>query len=472
MRRVKLSPRQYQLDGIRAIRQAYKNGFRSPLYVLPTGGGKTFVYCYIADKMAAAGKRILILTHRQEILSQTVNNIRENGCDCGVIAPGHAMTGDKIQVASVYTAARRLDKIIKPHLIVIDEAHHATAKTWAKIIDTFAGSYKLGVTATPVRLDGKGLGIGFGGCFDTLVNGPSISELINNGYLTPAITYAPPTPLDMHGIKIIAGDFDKKETESRVNKPVITGCAIEHYKKLCFEQPCIVFCQTIKHAEDVAKQFNDVGIPAQSIDGSLSDDQRKYRINCLASGKIHVLTSCEIISEGTDIPVVSCVILLRPTASMALYRQQCGRGLRPAPQIGKTHLTILDHVGNCRLHGLVEDDITWSLEGAATKKKKDGETPVKIRECKSCYFVYPIYLTACPRCGAAYLTIGRKIEQVEGELVKVSDDAVALVKKMQSLEVKNASTYDDFLNIAKRRGYNPKWALIRYKLRMARSKYA
>jgi superfamily II DNA or RNA helicase len=266
-----------------------------------------------------------------------------------------------VQVASVQTLARRLGKTrINPALIIIDEAHHACAGSWRNILSAFPRARLLGVTATPCRLDGQGLGKSSGGYFDRLIQGPSVRELINAGHLAQPIVYAPPVGADFSGVHVRMGDYVAEEQAAALDKPTITGCAIDHYRRICPGVPAIAFCASVKHAEHVAEQFDAAGFPAVSLDGTLDSKTRKHRIAALANGQIKILTSCEIISEGTDIPVVTACIMLRRTMSTGLYLQQAGRCLRPHPQ--KTNSIILDHVGNVFQHGFPDDDREWALD--------------------------------------------------------------------------------------------------------------
>ena len=448
--------RDYQAAGVQEIRRAYVSGSRSVLYALPTGGGKTAVFCWISEQVAQKKRRVNILVHRQELLLQTSEHLTKLGVSHGIIAPGHTMTGDLVQVSSVHTLARRIDKVPEPDLLILDEAHHAVAGTWIKILTKWQKTRCLGVTATPCRLDGKGLGTIAGGCFDAMVEGPTIQTLIAAGHLAPPILYAPPTALDLTGITMSGGDFLQRELSGRVDKKVITGSAVEHYQKICPGVPAICFCASIKHAEHVTEEFNAQGIASASLTGEMNDSVRKYRIRALASGEIKVLTSCEIISEGTDVPVVGAAILLRPTCSLGLYLQQVGRSLRMYP--GKTAAIILDHVGNVHRHGLPDDIRSWSLNGSIKKPKKkaDEAGTSKIRQCEKCYAVFSIGMTHCPQCGSAVAFKAREYKQVEGKLEEV-------IRKLDNKityrrEVSTAKTLDDLLEYARQKGYKPGWA--------------
>jgi superfamily II DNA or RNA helicase len=423
--------RDYQIQSVDACRNAYRTGFKSPLLVLPTGGGKTVVFCYIAEQAYKSGKRVYILVHRQELLRQTSEKLDTFGVRHGCVAPGHSMTGDAVQVASVQTLVRRLDKFPAPDLIIVDEAHHATAGTWKKILSTWPNALKLGTTATAIRMDGKGLGVDCGGFFDTIAIGPNPAQLISMGFLAEPVVFAPPSGIDLSSIKVRAGDYERDELNKRVDKPKITGCAIEHYERICNGIPAICFCVSVNHAEHVAAEFKAAGWAAESLDGKMTDAVRKAKISALANGQLNVLTSCDIISEGTDIPVVGAAILLRPTQSLGLYLQQVGRALRVYP--GKDKAYILDHVGNCYRHGMPDDVREWSLDGYDWKKAKENpanDPATRIRQCEKCYGVYRSGAVSCPHCGYIPET-GREVVQVDGELKVVTRDMFKPKKKVE-----------------------------------------
>jgi superfamily II DNA or RNA helicase len=229
--------RDYQAKAVNDIRTAYQYGRRAPLFVLPTGGGKTVLFTYIAQNAAERGKRVLILVHRVELLRQTSKALRGFGVRHGLINPQYTPEYTApVQVASVQTIINRIGKMpFTPDLIIIDEAHHATASTWRKVINAYPKARLLGVTATPVRSDGTGLGIDAGGMFDTLIEGPSTRALMDMGYLVEPTIYAPKDRLDLSGVRTKMGDYDKKQLGELMDKPRITGDAVAHYKRRC---PC------------------------------------------------------------------------------------------------------------------------------------------------------------------------------------------------------------------------------------------
>jgi superfamily II DNA or RNA helicase len=459
--------RDYQVKAVENIRDAYRRGLRAPLLVLSTGAGKTVIFCDITERVVLKKNRVYILVHRQELLRQTSEHLDRLGIDHGLIAPGNSLTGDPVQVASVQTLVKRLHKLPEPDLIILDECHHSAAGSWRKILDAWPRARLLGVTATPCRLDGSGLGKHVGGYFDCLVEGPTIRNLIDRGFLSQPVVYAPPSEVDLSGVQIKAGDFDQKQIAERVDKPKITGCAIEHYQRLCPGAPAIAFTTTIEHAEHVAAQFNAAGIPAAHLAGDLPDTVRRHRIEQLANGQLRVLTSCNIISEGTDIPVVTAAILLRPTQSMGLYLQQVGRALRVCP--GKSKAIILDHVGNCLRHGLPDEKRSWTLDASKKKKREKNEIQeARNRQCDVCYAVFSAGLSKCPQCGAEVKTSREKLMVVDGELKEMTAESIENWRKVRKIEEWRADSLEEFIEIGRQRGYAPAWAHIRWENRKRR----
>ena len=452
---VQIQLRDYQQDGISRIRESLKT-HNAPLYVLPTGGGKTVIFCYIAEQAYNRGKSVVILVHRDNLLTQASRKLTEFGIPHGRIGGSRSRTKDLIQVASVQTLIRRLDDIQEPDLIIVDEGHHLTKNTmWGKVIERFKNSKIIGVTATPIRLDGKGLGVQSGGYYDDMIIGPTISDLITEGYLSNPVTYHPSKAIDLKGIKKIAGDYKKSDLETVIAQSAIVGDAIAHYRKLADGQPAIAFCISVDHAKSVADKFQAAGYNFVSIDGGMPRSEIEKTIENLALGKIHGITSCDLISEGTDVPVVSCGIFLRPTMSTALDLQQKGRILRPYH--GKKNAILLDHVGNCFRHGLPEIDRDWNLSGEIKKPKKQTDEPeFKTIQCEKCYFVWDRKTgLSCPSCGEESAK-KREILEIEGELVQQSQEII--IKKQQKREIFEAKTLDDFIKIAKKRGYKTGWA--------------
>jgi superfamily II DNA or RNA helicase len=449
----------FQEAALSEISFRWRSGARAVMLVMPTGSGKTTTFCEAALRAAARGRRVLILVHRRELLKQTSRTLSDFGIDHGLIAAGMSMFRDKpVQVASVQTLVRRLSKLRwTPDLIVVDECHHAIGgNTWGKVLAHFERARVLGVTATPQRLDGKGLGVDAGGFFDALIIGPSVAELTRRGYLSPAVVYAPQQAVDLSAVKTRMGDYASGELAAAMDKPKITGDAVSHYRRLCSGEPAIAFCASVAHAEHVAESFREAGYQAASIDGSLDHARRARMIEDLGNGRLQVLTSCDIISEGTDIPVVSAAVMLRPTQSLSLALQQMGRALRVHP--GKERAVILDHVGNVFRHGLPDDEREWSLTGQRKRARSKDEEALPIKQCEQCYTVHRP-APKCPACGFVYKVSAREIAQVDGELEQVDP---AMIRREQKREQAQAQTLDDLVALGRQRGYKNPYGWARH----------
>lgn len=394
------------------------------------------------SKSHEAGRNALILVHRRELVTQTSATLAKFGVSHGVIQPGAPAKPDElIQIAMVQTVVRRLDKIKTPDLIIVDEAHHAVSNTYKNIITACEKAVVVGFTATPIRLDGKGLRDYFG----EIVLGPSVEWLMTEGHLVRPTYYAPPSMFSLAGVKTQCGDYAKDQLAEAMDKPKITGDVIGHYQRICNGSRAVVFCVNISHAQHVCSSFNEAGIEAGIIHGGLHRDDRRQIVDDLTTGKIRVMVSVDVISEGFDLPAVEVAILLRPTKSLGLFLQQIGRVLRPSE--GKRAI-ILDHVGNLKMHGLAETERNWSLDGV--KKMKVSEVTIHVKTCPACYCLHPLSLT-CPECGFLYSVKPVKaLESVAGELVEFREHvAPATLGECHS----NA----DLKAYAKARGYKHGW---------------
>lgn len=464
--------RDYQDKLIQDLRSCYTRGLKAPLLQLATGGGKTIIFCFMTLRAIAKGNPVLILVHRKELLYQASESLNALGVRHGLIMAGERMNAhEKVQVASKDTLIHRMHRLqwLRPAFIVIDEAHHATAGTWKKILDFYRGSWLLGVTATPCRLDGKGLGLESGGVFDSLICGPSMRQLINDGHLCDYDLYGPPVGIDLSDIKTIAGDYAKDQLNKALNKASITGCAVDHYKTLADGRPALAFCVSVAHAIHVAEQFKEAGYRATSICGTTDKHTRKKAIADLGNGRLDILASCDIISEGTDIPIVEVAILLRPTQSVSLYLQQVGRVLRPGPD---KKAIILDHVGNIMdRHGAPDQEREWTLDGKRKRitKKTLEEIEVKIRQCPECFKCHTPG-PQCPKCLYVYPIKSKEPAEKAGTLKRLSpaDLIKAAAKRKAQIEKGCAKTLVQLVQLGVKREYaNPAgWAAHVMRCRM------
>lgn len=466
--------RDYQEQGANDIRQSFRTN-DVVLYVLSTGGGKTYLFSYISHSAAMKGRTVFIIVHRKELLLQASKSLRNLGIDHGLISPHFTPAPHKsVQVASIDTLKGRLKRgqVKNVDLLIFDEGHHVTeGNKWGSIYEQLGKPKTLLVTATPVRADGSGLGKGHGGIADEMVLGPPISELIARGMLINPTVYTSLDQPDLTGIKKNKdGDYNTAELAERVDKPVITGSAVAHYKKLCPGSRAIVFCASVKHAQHVVDEFNQAGYRFGLLVGepNMSDKERSEVVAGLASGAYDGAATCDLVSEGFDVPDLQCCIMLRPTASESLYLQQVGRVMRPSE--GKTVCYLLDHVGNVgrhvggkfvRKHGLPSDHREWTLEGRKKKTKGAKEEPtVQVKQCPKCYHVFEP-AAICPKCGHDMSPAERKLEEIEGELQRVTaemESQIAIKKREKIKQVAAARSLEDLKKIEQERGYKPGWA--------------
>lgn len=455
--------RDYQEDLLSRTRDAMRS-HRNVLVQSATGSGKTALVVFMMATAAKRGKRSMFVVHQNELLQQTSEALWKQQLPHGMICPGKAYSKLPVQVASVQTLARRMDKYPEPDLIVIDECHRAAAKTYQKVIEFYPNARVIGLTATPQRTDGKGLS----DLFDTIIEGPSIRALIEADYLSDYELIAPPVEMDLSGIKTKMGDFDKSALEEAVDKPTITGDAVSHYKKYANGKRCVVMCVSIKHADHVCAQYRSMGVPAVQIDGSLTNSERKDALAKFRSGEIKVICNVQLLIEGVDIPSIEVVQWLRPTHSLIIWMQGNGRGLRPSP--GKDRLTIMDHVGNWTRHGLPDEDREWSLQGRpkGKRKAKDEEPEIQVQQCLSCFHVFSAGPDVCPSCGEPMPRKGRpELEVVEGELQKID---VEQIRRERKREQGQARTLEDLVALGLRRGLQKpaEWAAITMSARAGR----
>lgn len=404
------------------------------------------------------GKRVIFSVHRDFLMDQTAAAFRNvDLTHFGMIGAG--LTPDftaPAQIASIDTLRHRLDRVRACDLLIVDECHHVLAPSWLGVVRHFMakGAKVLGLTATPWRMSGAALGT----VFTDMVCGPSIRWMIENGYLSRYRAFAPALP-DLRGVHTRGGDYVHGEIEKVMDKPTLVGDAVETYKRLANGGRALAFCVSVVHSEHVAAQFNANGIVAKHLDGNAPKDLRTRTISAFKRGEIQVLSSVDIFGEGFDSPAVDAVILLRPTQSLALHLQQIGRGLRTAP--GKERVTIADHAGNCLRLGLPDDDFKWTLEGGAIRKRAADEKAIAVRQCTKCFCCHKP-APSCPECGFVYVTEGRKVKEIDGDLVELSSIEAHHKRSERDAEIKRAKTLGDFETIAAKYQYARGWAWHRF----------
>lgn len=394
--------RTYQLEAFEKLREKFRQGAKRLLLVSPTGSGKTVSATHMIDSAIKKGREVLFIAHRREILFQTERKLTEAGIEHGWIMSGRKKSFmAPVHLASIQTLLKR--ELPNVGLIIWDEAHHCTSRTYRKVMEHYKSIPQIGLTATPSRSDGNGLG----GIFDGMVQAAYPSELVRDGFLVPSRIFAPSAP-DLRGVKVKRGDYDEAETAQKMDKPKLVGNIVEHWEKLANGRKTIVFAITRAHAQHLTDEFNNCGHNALYVDGETEHYQRKEIFNQFETQKNGVLVNVGIATEGYDNPKVSCIVLARPTKSIGLYLQMAGRGLRPAE--GKTDLMILDHSGASLEHGYPDEDINWTLDettSAGTRKKKSEAKEEQPWVCGFCFNVNQSnFIQHCQSCGQKTMRAG------------------------------------------------------------------
>ncbi len=390
--------RPYQIELIEKARDAYRNGARAPCIVLPCGGGKSVIVAEMAKSATKKGNQVLFLVHRRELVEQIKRTFEWWGVDM-----------NRCDVMMVQTASRRISRLPAPDLIITDENHHSKASTYRKVYDAFPNAKRIGVTATPIRLDGSGLG----DVNDALVVGVSSKWLIEHQYLAPYDYYAP-SIADLTGIKIRHSEYETKSVEKAMLKTAVFGDAIKYYRQLASGKQAICYCVSVNHSIAMAEEFSSAGIIAEHIDGTAPKADRERIIDDFRKGKIKILCNVDLISEGFDVPDCECAILLRPTKSLTLYIQQSMRCMRYKK--GK-RAVIIDHAGNYARFGMPDADRKWSLDGRKkSENNRDSDDEVKVTQCPECFYTFEppnLGRPVCPACGYIFPKKERTLDTEE-----------------------------------------------------------
>lgn len=353
--------RPYQSDLLDRTYSALQT-HRRVLMQLPTGGGKTVMFVSTIKDYYKEGKRTLLLVHRKELITQACSKIFAQNVPYGLIAAGFTPSpSQQVQIASVQTAIRRK---LPYHfdLIIIDEAHHATAESYRTIVNQYPNAKILGVTATPCRTNG----MGFENDFDYLVHGPQVTDLIKEGYLVAPKLLASPLREDLTRIKMTAGDYNEAALAALLDQQHLVGGLVEQYKRKAAGMRTVVFAVNVQHSKHIVDQYKAEGIAACHVDGETPQIERDRILRDFSQGKFLVLSNVGIVTEGFDVPAIECVQLARPTKSLSLYLQMVGRGLRPSD--GKGHAVVLDHANCVFDHGKPDAPRQWTLQGVQKRK--------------------------------------------------------------------------------------------------------
>lgn len=458
--------RPYQHDAKCAVYASWAAGVRNTLAVLPTGGGKTVIFSDVLKEHQGVSCAI---AHRQELVSQMSMSLARAGVRHRVIGSSdlvrfinhqhQAELGRSYYDSAAPCAVASVDSLVsksrQPQLArwcaqvtlwVQDEAHHVLqGNKWGRAAEMFPNARGLGVTATPVRADGKGLGSWADGLFEDMWVGPSMRALVDEGYLTDYKVFAPPSDLNLDGVTVTgSGDFSPNQLRQRVQKSHIVGDVVEHYQRLAPGKSGVTFTDSVETAGRITAEFRAAGVPAEVVTAKTPARVRAEIIARFRRRELLQLVNVDLFGEGFDLPAIEVVSMARPTQSYGLFAQQFGRALRlmidkglasgwdsftpeqrrgRIASSGKPNAIIIDHVGNCLRHGLPDQPKAWTLDRRekASKGKTDPDN-LPLKNCLQplCLGVYEAYRTKCPYCGHAPAPSSRSApEFVEGDLVEL-----------------------------------------------------
>lgn len=434
--------RDYQKDAIERLRARIAEGIRRIILVLFTGAGKTICASAIIMMALALGNRSLFVAHRRELIKQCFCKLVRSGIpphDIGVVMAGIPSGGTMglfdplasdlsdddlwrmfarsrpnapVQVASIDTLRGRSKPIA--HIVIIDEAHRSLARSYVSLLEVYPDAIFLGLTATPCRGDGRGLGE----FYEHLEIVASGSMLMQQGWIVEPTVWSVPMDRipDLSGVRRKDGDFDEEQLAAVMDKQTLVGDIVDHWERRASGIRTIAFAVGIQHSKHIVSRFLERGIPAEHVDGTMPAEQRDPIFRRLESGETLILSNCDVCVEGLDAPWVKCIIAARPTESPVVHPQQIGRALRPwqgQPAI------VLDHAGNMMRLGFPWQDREWTLE--AKKKRSKSSSAPSCKTCE-CLAVIPSACRVCPMCGHEFsTTAGERTgpEEREGELVQI-----------------------------------------------------
>lgn len=457
-----------QMDLVNKVRNEFRSS-RSVLMQSPTGSGKSRMGAYIAEGVLAKGGSVVFDVPMKELRKQISTTFRQFNIDHSFVAAGQRFNPfSRGFVTTTPTLANRLGKAPKATLLILDETHNGGAAR-NRIVEHYKaqGAWVLGLSATPERLDGKGLDI----WYDSMVEGQSIRWLINAGRLSNYRLFNASKP-DLSAIRMSGQEYRQSDVAGFMeSQNILIGDAVSHYKKLAMGKRNVAYCASIKHSQMVAEAFNAAGIPSAHIDGKMDDATRNRIIKAFARRELLCITNADLLLYGFDLAaaadddnaVVESISDLKPTMSKAMQFQKNGRALRLKPD--GSDAVIMDHASNAFnpdgsvKHGFPCADQVWNWKGREKRKGEAAEKTIPVRQCSQCFFVHRPS-PACPSCGFVYPIASRVLEEVEGELVEITREEAAQVAKQERQVQGRAQTLGELVELGRRKGYkNPHaWA--------------
>jgi DNA repair protein RadD len=461
--------RDYQQKVIEQYRDKLLAGISRICLTAPTGSGKTVIFCEIVRQGVGESKRALIIEHRNELLTQARDKLKSFGISAGIIKAGR----DKdqrpqalVQIASVQTLHARVFRsktmeLPPAEIVIIDECHHVRARTYQSIVEAYPNAIILGLTATPCRGDGRGLG----NVFDAMIECPQIGALIELGYLVKPKIFAPEALANVaRGVQVAStGDYQINQLSARMDTDALVGDVVEHWLRHAQRRRTIMFAVDIAHSVHIVRELVKSGVKAEHLDGNTDQAERDAILARLASGETEVVCNVGVLTEGFDLCDIGCIALVRPTRSLGLFRQMIGRGLRPAP--GKSDIIILDHSGGVHRHGRPDDPIEWTLQ--TDKRAANAAHEARLREhrdpfceCTACGHLRMRGM-ACDNCGWQPKPKAQAIAYIDQDLIELGQtqrselDRITFYRELrghhQTARKKDGSPY------------HPKWPACQFK---------
>lgn len=452
--------REYQLTSVDEVRSHLREtSINSVLLQAPTGAGKTVIACEIMRACDEKGTRVAFLAHRRELVRQSSAKLHEFGVNHGVVMAGEQMLTRNVQVCSIQTLASwlkrgRIDPFWVGGVLIIDECHRSLAQSYLDMIEL--GGEKtvlIGLSATPARSDGRGLG----DVYQRMVQCPSILDLIRQGFLVDPKYFAPTIP-DLEGVRVHGGDYVEADLASKMDKPKLVGDVVENWGRIASDRKTVVFASSVAHSIHLSEEFQAAGVAAEHIDGETPKDERDATLRRLSNGDLQVICNCMVLTEGWDQPDVSCCVLARPTKSIVMYLQMAGRVLRTAP--GKDDALIIDHAGAVHEHGFIHEFTDWTLE--PTQKQMNPVQEMREREnakpivCQNCFATFTGRRT-CPSCGAALPRQGASVEYLPGDLGVIDPSTKKTEKVKHTMETKRR-WFAELVGLGVEQVRHEKWA--------------
>ena len=457
--------RPQQAKAIQILRERVREKKKRILLVAPTSFGKMTV---IAATIRTSSVPVLFVCHLRELIDQCADQLARVGVtNIGVIRGDDDRTNPNatVQIASIQTLSRR-DKP-PAGIVFVDEAHRAVSDSYLALLKYYEDSIILGFTATPTRYDSRPLG----NTFECLEVVATYEQQIKAGFIAEPFFYSGPMIPDLSSIGTVGGDYDDGPLGEIMRDKSLIGQSLEHWQKLAHlyhEKNChpiegprrrtIIFAVTIPHSMDVCERFSSAGVRIAHLDGNTSKTERQRIIKAIGCGDLDAVTNVGVLLEGVDIPSVKCIVHLRPTQSIVLWRQSCGRALRPWCPPGYTahpslQPLILDHAGNMARHGPPHEDIHWSL----TERAKAFEKKTPTRICAGCYAYLPAYRRLCPYCD---------VEAPPPPPQELPKESEAQLQALSGTPEEMRRMYLHMMvQVARAKGYKPGFASARYKQR-------